>query len=58
MVQKQKRRSRRGRGGGLFGERGGPGEFLDSPVGLSLDSEDSPFPTFPQPEEEEEEDSE
>ena len=61
LLQKQKRKSRKGRGGGAIG--GGP-DFLDSPVGLSLDSEDSSsfalggLAPYPAPEEEEEEEEE
>jgi len=60
LLQKQKRKSRKGRGGGNIG---GP-DFLDSPVGLSLDSEDSSsfalggLAPYPPPEEEEEEEEE
>ena len=62
LLQKQKRKSRKGRGGGAIG--GGGPDFLDSPVGLSLDSEDSSsfalggLAPYPAPEEEEEEEEE
>jgi len=62
VPQKQKRKSRKA--AGVAGLLGGPADFLGSPVGLSLDSEDSSgfalgsLATYPPPEEEEDEEEE